>query len=175
MSIKRATQIGEGVIRQKAALVKNALDKKAQQIIKDLVDSMRHDNLVGMAAPQIGRGLRIFVTEIRHTTYRKNISKPDPLRVFINPRIVWRSKRKAIGYEGCGSVASSALFGLVKRPASVICRALDKNGEPFTVRATGLLARAIQHEMDHLNGIVFIDQVSTKSLVDKETYINGRG
>ncbi len=175
MSVRQTTQIGNKVIRQRAGEVKSISGKETQQVIKDLVDSMRHHNLVGMAAPQIGKGLRIFVTEIRRTTYRKNIAKPDPLKVFINPRIAWRSKKQATGYEGCGSVASSTLFGLVKRPASVICKAVDKNGESFTIKATGLLARVIQHELDHLNGIVFIDKVSTRSLVDKDTYINGRG
>lgn len=175
MSIKQTTQIGDKIIRQKAILVKNVLAIEVKQTIKDLIDSMRHDNLVGMAAPQIGKKWRIFVSEIRTTTYRKNIAKLDSLRVFINPKIIWQSKKFSIGYEGCGSVASAQLFGAVRRPHSIICQALDSKGVVFKIKATGLLARIIQHEIDHLNGIVFIDKVhDTRSLISKQAYINSQ-
>ena len=175
MAIKRTIQIGEKIIRQKSATVKNAATREVQRVIKDLTDSMRHANLVGMAAPQIGKNWQIFVSEIRQTTYRKNLSRSDSLKVFINPKIAWRSKEQTAGYEGCGSVASARLFGSVKRPQSIICKALDKNGKPFKIKASGLLARIIQHEVDHLNGIVFIDRVSdTKTFLDRATYINSR-
>ena len=175
MSIRPTTQIGEKIIRQKAVVVKDVLRPEVRRVIKDLSDSMRHENLVGMAAPQIGEKLRIFVTEIRPTTYRKNISELDSLKIFINPKIVWQSKKQVAGYEGCGSVAAAGLFGLVKRPWSVICEAINEKGQPFKIKATGLLARIIQHETDHLNGLVFIDRVSdTKTLIDRETYINSQ-
>jgi peptide deformylase len=175
MVIKRTSQIGEKVIRQKSNIVKDVSGREVRRIIKDLTDSMRRTNLVGMAAPQIGKNLRIFVTEIRQTTYRKNLSKSDPLKVFINPRIIWRSKKQTAGYEGCGSVASAGLFGLVKRPLSVICEAIDENGRLFRIKASGLLARVIQHENDHLNGVVFIDRVDdTKTLMDRESYIGSK-
>ena len=132
---------------------------------------MRHYNLVGMAAPQVGENYRIFVSEIRKTTYRKNVTESDSLKVFINPRIVQRSKKQVGGYEGCGSVANAQLFGVVKRSESVVCKALDKNGKPFEVKASGLLARVIQHEIDHLDGVVFLDRVNDmKTLVDVKTY-----
>jgi len=173
MSIKETLQIEEKIIRQKSIIVRDVSTKETQQTIKDLTDSMRHENLVGMAAPQIGKNLRIFVSEIRQTTYRKGISKPDKLRIFINPKIVWRSKKQVGGYEGCGSVATASLFGLVKRADKLICEALDDNGKPFKIKASGLLARIIQHEIDHLNGVVFIDRVNNaKTLIDKQTYIN---
>jgi peptide deformylase len=172
MSIKKTTQIGEKTIRNKSIPVKNVFSREIQQIIKDLVDSMRHDNLVGMAAPQVGKNYRIFVSEIRKTNYRKSIDKNDSLKIFINPKIIFKSKKQIEGYEGCGSVASAQLFGKVKRPESVICTALNEKGEPFEIKASGLLARVIQHEIDHLNGIVFIDKVDTKTLLDKQSYIN---
>jgi peptide deformylase len=175
MSIKQTAQIGESVIRQKSEIVKNVSTRKVRQIIKDLVDSMRHADLVGMAAPQIGEDVRIFVSEIRRTAYRKDLSKSEPLRVFINPKIVWHSRKQVAGYEGCGSVASAGLFGSVKRSQSVICEALNENGKPFKIKASGLLARVIQHETDHLNGIVFIDRVSdTKKLMGRDAYVNSR-
>ena len=127
MSVKQTVQVGDKIIRRKATLVHDVSNSEIQTTIRDLVDSMRHDNLVGMAAPQIGRKWRIFVSEVRKTTYRKNIAEPDLLRVFINPRITWKSKKSQSGYEGCGSVAAAQLFGVVKRAESVICNALGKD------------------------------------------------
>lgn len=175
MSIQKTVQIGDKIIRQKAVAIKAVSDPEIQQTIEDLVDSMRQDNLVGMAAPQIGKKWRIFVSEIRQTTYRKNIAKSDSLRIFINPTITWQSKKLVAGYEGCGSVAEARLFGSVKRSQSITCEALDKDGKPFEIKATGFLARIIQHEVDHLNGVVFVDRVSdTKTLMDRQTYINSQ-
>ena len=172
MSIKQTSQIGEKIIRQKAQPVKNITTREIQEIIKDLIDSMRHNNLVGMAAPQIGKKWQIFVTEVRQTTYRKNIAKSDSLRIFINPKITYKSEKNLKGFEGCGSVASAQLFGLVKRSVDITCEALDEKGNPFTLKASGFLARIIQHETDHLNGIVFLDRVEdTKTLLDRDTYI----
>jgi len=128
-----------------------------------------------MAAPQIGKRWRIFVSEIRQTTYRKNISKSDSLRIFVNPKITWQSKKQQIGYEGCGSVAAAQLFGSVKRAESIICEALDKNGKPFELKASGFLARIIQHEMDHLSGMVFLDRISdSRTLMDRRTYVDSQ-
>lgn len=142
-----------------------------KKIVTNLTDSMRHHELVGMAAPQIGVNLRIFVTEVRKTKTRIQ-KETDPLRVFINPKIVKFSKRVVAGYEGCGSVANAGLFGAVKRPAEVVVTAFDQEGKRFKLYGKGLLARIIQHETDHLNGIVFLDRVSdTKSLISREEYI----
>jgi peptide deformylase len=172
MSVKATAQIGSKVIRTRTRAVLKVDSRETKQIIKDLIDSMRHHNLVGMAAPQIGKGLRIFVTEIRKTTYRKNISTEDAVRVFINPRILEKSKRQVIGYEGCGSVASALLFGPVKRPCTVTVSAQDAEGRCFQLKATGLLARVIQHENDHLNGIVFLDRMTdTRKLLGREEYV----
>lgn len=175
MSIKKSVQIGNKIIRQKAYIVRDVSSVEIQKTIEDLIDSMRHDNLVGMAAPQIGKKWRIFVSEIRQTTYRKNIAKSDSLKIFINPKITWKSKKQQDGYEGCGSVISAQLFASVKRPESVICKALDEKGNPFEIKASGFLARIIQHEIDHLNGIVFIDRISdTKTIMDRQTYIDSQ-
>ena len=125
-----------------------------------------------MAAPQIGVGKRIFVTEVRKTIIRKNISKLDPLRVFINPVITNFSKKLVGGYEGCGSVASGCLFGIVKRPERISVQAYNQDGEKFELETGGLLARIIQHEIDHLHGICFIDKITdTKELLGREEYI----
>ena len=76
------------------------------------------------------------------------------------------------GYEGCGSVASGGLFGLVKRPETISIQASNENGEKFELETSGLLARIIQHEVDHLNGVCFIDKITdTKKLLGREEYI----
>jgi len=173
MVIKSVTQVGNPIIRKKSKKVISPSSPEIKKIVKDLIDSMRHANLVGMAAPQIGRNSRIFVTEVRTTTLRKT-KEQDGLRVFINPKIIRASKKQLAGYEGCGSVATSQIFGKVSRPAQVTVGALNEKGQKFVFTATGLLARIIQHEIDHLNGIIFLDKVSDKkSLMSREEYIKG--
>jgi peptide deformylase len=171
MIIKNVTQIGAPVIRAKAKPVRSATAPRTKKIVRDLIDSMRHHGLVGMAAPQIGIGLRIFVSELRKTNVRR-AGEADAARVFINPEILRRSKERSIGGEGCGSVACAGLFGMVPRAQSVTVTALDGKGKKFTLTAKGLLAAVIQHEVDHLNGIVFLDRLpDMKSLMSREEYI----
>lgn len=176
MIIKYVTQVGNKVIREKVKEVSNPGTKTVKKIVKDLVDSMRHHNLVGMAAPQIGKGLRIFVTEIKKTKLRKDVGSEniDPLRIFINPKILSTSKKELKGWEGCGSVAAANLFGMVKRPTSIVVEAVDENGEKFQLKASHLLARVVQHEMDHLDGIVFVDRADTKTYMSRNEYLKLR-
>lgn len=174
MIIKSVTQVGNPIIRKKSVKVISVNSQEVKKIIKDLTDSMRYSNLVGMAAPQIGYNFKIFVTEIRNTTLRKT-KELDNLRVFINPKIIKISKEKISGYEGCGSVALSGIFGKVLRPSQITVSAVDENNQKFEYTAKGLLARVIQHEIDHLNGVVFLDKVTDKkSLMSKEEYIKNK-
>jgi len=171
MIIARATQIGNPLIRKKAKPVRPVVSARTKKIVRDLTDSMRYHGLVGMAAPQIGIGLRIFVSEARKTATR-NPKKEDGLRVFINPKIIHVSKKKVSDYEGCGSVAHAGLFGLVARPAGVTVSAFDLAGKKYTLVAKGLLARIIQHEMDHLNGVVFLDRMKDmKTIRTREEFV----
>jgi peptide deformylase len=175
MIVEQATQVGNPLIRAKAVAVPDVTAKAVQKIIDGLVDSMRFHELVGMAAPQIGKSLRIFVTEIRITKLRKaDDASIDGLRVFINPTIVSCSAKEIKGWEGCGSVANSGLFGMVKRPTSLVISAQDRTGEPFQMKASGLLARIIQHEMDHLNGRVFTDVADSRTYMSKNEYLKMR-
>lgn len=171
---RKATQAGNPIIRKKSSEVKDKdiVSQIIKKIVRDLTDSMRFHGLVGMAAPQIGVNLRIFVTEIRKTKVRRKQKKIDPLRVYINPRILSSSKKQSSGYEGCGSVAFAQLFGPVKRAETLVVEAYDEQRRKFKVKATGLLARVIQHELDHLTGILFIDKVgNTKKLMSKDEYV----
>lgn len=175
MAIKKTSEIGSKVIRSRAKNVSKISSAEVKKIITNLIDSMRDKGLVGMAAPQIGVGSRIFVTEVRKTKLRKNVAMLDPLRIFINPKITRTSKKLVNGYEGCGSIASGGLFGVVRRPETVSVRAFDQNGEEFELETSGLLARIIQHEVDHLNGICFIDKITdTKKLLGREEYLKMR-
>lgn len=169
MIIKEIIQLGNPVIRNRSKNVSNKdiKSRKIKIIVKNLVDSMHYYDLVGISAPQINHNLRIFITEIRNTKNR-DIKELDNLKIFINPEILFYSKEKISGYEGCGSVSNSNLFGLVKRPKSVIIKAQDVDGEWFQFKAQGLLSRVIQHEYDHLNGIIFIDRVT-----DIKSYMSG--
>ena len=173
MIVRKATQLGNPVIRTKAKPV-SPNTKVTKKVITDLIDSMRHHGLVGMAAPQIGTSLRIFVTEIRKTQYR-NKEQSEKLRVFINPRITSFSKKTIKAWEGCGSVASANLFGMTRRPTSIRIVAQDQNGEKFELEAKGLLAQVIQHEMDHLNGRVFTDHADPKTYMSRPEYLKMKG
>jgi peptide deformylase len=159
MAIKRISQVGEKVIRAKAKQVNAKNKANLKKVLKDLADTLRAENLVGIAAPQIGVGLQIFLSEVRKTKWRK-ATDTDGLRTYINPQIISRSKKQTELQEGCGSLGSHAwkLFGPVKRPAEVEVEALDENLKPFRLKAKGLLAKIIQHEYDHLQGTVIIDK-----------------
>ncbi len=171
MIIKNITQIGNPTLNQKSKLVKKIDSKEVQRIIKDLIDSMRYHNLVGMAASQISEKLRIFVTEVRKTPYR-NPKDIDKLRIYINPKITWTSKKKVIIYEGCGSVAYAKLFAPVRRPEKITIEAFDEKGNKFRLKTGRLLSRVIQHEYDHLDGTEFTEKITDiKKIMSSEEYI----
>lgn len=171
--INKTIQIGNSLLRKKAKIVPSSdiQTPKIKKLIIQLRNSMRKEELVGMAAPQLGVSMQIFVTEVRKTKNRKKIKGIDQLRVFINPKISFAGKQ-AVGYEGCGSIANSGIFGPVKRSDKVTIKALNEKGIPFVFEAKGFLARVIQHEYDHLQGILCIDKFSdTKKVMGKSEFI----
>lgn len=176
MAIKNTVQIGDPVLRLSATSVGQA-DETAfnseyiQQTITDLIDTMREGQLVGIAAPQIGESVRIFVTEIRETQFRSK-EEAEPLTVYINPEVVSVSHETELDWEGCGSIAHSGLFGEVERAKEITVKYTDQQGVSHETSASGLLARVIQHENDHLNGVMFTDLCDPKSLVSREYYID---
>lgn len=171
MAVREAIQRGNPKLKAKNKTVADFKSPKVKQVIKDLNDTMVALNLIGMAAPQIGENYQIFITHPRKTQYRAD-GLDDKLRVFINPKIVFESSEKVVIYEGCGSTEEVGVFGPVERPRVVTVEAIDENGKKFQVKADGLLGRVMQHEMDHLEGMEFLDRIADeKQLVDKETYI----
>jgi len=172
MSVRTTIQIGDPRLKAKNIAVKDFSHPEIKRIIKDLKDTMRKKNLVGMAAPQIAKNYKIFVTEIRKTKARSE-AQLDDFCVFINPKITHFSEKENVIYEGCGSVLSGQLFGPVKRPSEIVVEAFNINGEKFRLLCNGLLARVIQHEYDHLFGVEFTEKIlDYKKLMSLEHYIN---
>ncbi len=139
---------GDPVLREKAAPVEE-IDAEIRQLIDDLVETMYDADGIGLAAPQVGIPLQIFVYDIRDPEVDSG--------VLVNPEIV-ESAGSAKDEEGCLSLPG--LTEVVERPESIVVRGLDPEGNPVEVAAEGLLGRCIQHEKDHLDGVLFIDRVS---------------
>lgn len=171
MAIKKVTQAGQKVLRTKAKHVTNVSSSAIKRLVKDLADTMKAAHLIGIAAPQIGQGVRVFVSQLTSTGTR-SVKKgdADPLRVFINPEIISYSKQQKLGWEGCGSIAYGKVFAKVLRPVAVTVRALNAKGEPFELHAKDLLARVIQHEFDHLNGVFFTDKMDASTVMTSDEY-----
>lgn len=168
--IKETLQMGDPRLKATNQEVADINDQKVKQVIKNLVDTMRANGLVGMAAPQIGENYEIFVTEPRKTATRE-ADQTDELRVYINPEIIVFSKEEVIIYEGCGSVARATLFGPVQRPREIVIQAQSNDGTRFELTTDGLLSRVIQHEYDHLSGIEFTEKIlDYRKMVDLEFY-----
>ena len=149
MTVRALHLLGSPVLRQKAAPVA-AVDDAVRQLVEDLFETMRAARGVGLAANQIGAAWRVAVVDVGE-------EDPPPL-VLINPVIVERVKETETAEEGCLSIPD--IFGDVKRPVSVVVDALDVNGQPQRIEAAGYKARAIQHEIDHLDGILFLDHLT---------------
>lgn len=142
------------------------ISSKVQKLIKDMLDTMYANNGVGLAAPQVGENLRIFVIDVS-----TNNEPLNPL-VFINPKIISKSGA-TIHYEGCLSFPD--FYSDVRRYKDVKVKALNEKGKPFVLEAKNgeLLSFAIQHEFDHLDGILLIDHATNRFATDIELEAKG--
>jgi peptide deformylase len=147
--IRPILRYGEQPLHQPAAAVVT-VDDTLQRLIDDMIETMYAAPGVGLAAPQVGVSLRLFVADVSVGRDRHG------LVVMINPAFVAREGMQ-LEDEGCLSVPG--FNATVVRPARAVLRGLDRHGDEQTVEATGLLARAFQHEMDHLDGVVFVDRL----------------
>jgi len=171
MILEKLVQVGNPLLYQESTTIKNIKDSKTKDIIQNLIDSMRFFNMIWAAGVQIWEPKRIFITEIRKTPFR-NPKDLDPLKIYINPKIIWYSKAQCILYEWCWSVANMKLFGPVKRPQKIIIEAFDENWNKFQLKADWLLSRVIQHEYDHINGIIFTQKITDiKKIMSQDEYI----
>lgn len=125
-------------------------DEKLKQLVADMAETMYAAPGIGLAATQVNEHIQLVVIDISDTR--------NELRVFINPEITWRSEEKQIYDEGCLSVPGT--YDAVERAAQIRVRAMDIDGKPFELNAEGLLAVCVQHELDHLKGVVFVEYLS---------------
>lgn len=140
-------KLGEDVLRQKSVPIKDEeINDELRALAEEMFETMENANGVGLACPQIGKNIRMFVAE----------ADDDVKRVFINPQIIATSDDSVPYEEGCLSVPQ--VYENIMRPSKVTVQAQDQNGKKFTLEAEGLLARIIQHENDHLEGVIFIDR-----------------
>jgi len=171
MAIKQVVQIGNPILLERCEEVYDYSSKETLQIVGDLVDTLRSfgDKLIGISAPQIGYNKRIFVTEISDQPHR-NKHELDNLRIYINPKIVDHSEEYIVLYEGCGSIADSIILGPVNRPRIITLKAFDLSAKEFTISCNGILSRVIQHEQDHLDGVLFIKRMNDILELVSESY-----
>jgi len=152
MTIRKITTFPEEVLREDAKPV-DVFDGDLAKLIDDMVDTMREAPGVGLAAPQIGISKRIIVVEFGD---EEDDSIPEQLYVMINPEIIKESNDKVPGIEGCLSVPG--VVGNVNRSRVVTVRGQNIHGKPVKIRAQGWLARIFQHEIDHINGVLYTDR-----------------
>lgn len=169
MSILKVARMGHPVLRTRARAVdaSEITTPRMQQFIDDLIETMREYHGVGLAAPQVHELLRVFVAAIG--TEEHDQGDEPPALVIINPEIRAVGSETIDDWEGCLSIPD--LRGRVPRAAEIQVRGLDRRGERMSVRAVDFAARVIQHETDHLDGILFLDRMkSLETLTFLEEY-----
>jgi len=142
--------LGDSVLRRKARRVPT-IDRSIQRLIDDMVATMKQAGGVGLAAPQIGVSLRIIVLQMLGE---------EPMAI-VNPEIVKRAGEREVT-EACLSVPGYA--GEIKRSASVTVKGQDRHGKAIRIKATGLMAQALEHELDHLDGVLYVDKTEPVKL-----------
>ena len=147
------------ILRQKARPVAD-FGPALQTLIDDMIETMHDASGVGLAAPQIGRALRLAVIEDLPEEDEEGNEIPDSrsLYVIVNPEIVWKSREMVDGIEGCLSIPG--YLGEVERHEAVRVRGQDRHGKKMRLRLNGWTARIFQHEIDHLNGVLYIDKLT---------------
>ncbi len=161
MGLRTIVTLPDPILRRKARPV-SSFDKSLQTLIDDMIETMRDAPGVGLAAPQVGVGQRLIVIEYAEPPEEgegEEEKKIKPkLYVMANPEIVKTSEEKVLGVEGCLSIPG--LVGEVERYETIQVKGLNRRGQPMKVKAEGWLARIFQHEIDHVNGVVFPDRAT---------------
>jgi peptide deformylase len=164
MSVLEIVTLPAPILRQKTRPVTD-FGPELQKLIDNMIETMREAHGVGLAAPQIGRSLRLTVIEDLPKEDEAGNEIPDSrdLYVIVNPEIVWESRIVVDGIEGCLSIPG--YLGEVERAESIRVRGQDRHGNKIRLRLKEWTARIFQHEIDHLNGVLYIDK-----LTDKENF-----
>ena len=148
MTLLRIRQFGDPILRQKCKRVP-ALDESIQALIDDMIETMGENYGAGLAAPQVGKALRLVVLQTPEI---------EPF-ALINPQIVKRSGEMEVG-EGC--LSYPGYMGEIKRSEKVIVKGLDREGKEIRIKGSEFLAQALEHEIDHLNGVLYIDHLESQ-------------
>lgn len=161
MTLRKIVALPDPILRRKARPI-DKIDRDLQNLIEDMLDTMREAPGVGLAAPQIGISDRLIVVEYAEEPPPVEGEEPKEVKpklyVMINPEIVKTSSETVLGVEGCLSIPG--LVGEVERFSWIQVKGLNRRGQTMKVRAQGWLARIFQHEIDHLNGVVFPDRAA---------------
>ena len=148
MAARKVRRFPDAVLSKRAKKVPS-IDSSIQRLIDDMVKTMQQSNGVGLAAPQIGVSLRVMVLQM---------PEEEPWAI-INPEIVKRSGEREV-IEGCLSIPGYQ--GEIKRSTSVTVKGLDRQGKAIRIKATGLRAQALEHEIDHLNGVLYLEHIASE-------------
>jgi peptide deformylase len=154
MGVLKIRTLGDPVLREKAKKVSQFDDPSLQKLIDDMVDTMIAAPGVGLAAPQVGVSLRVIV-----------VKPEDELYIVINPEIVKAHGGLEKGYEGCLSIPG--WIGEVERWTRIVVKGKDRYGKDIRIRANDFLARVFQHEIDHLDGILYIDKLTDPATLQR--------
>lgn len=158
---------GNPILRKKGARV-DAITDELRQLVADMEETMMAHDGIGLAAPQVNHSIALFITRVAENT-DEDRDAPCVTRVFINPKILEYSEEQWLRGEGCLSIPQ--VYATVSRPLRITVEATDMDGKRFTEEFKGLPARAIMHENDHINGVLFIDRVHGKEREELEPYL----
>jgi len=153
MALRKICCLPDAVLREKAKKIPK-IDASINKLIDDMIETMQQEGGVGLAAPQVGVSLRVIVVQM---------PEKQPITV-VNPKVVRRSGEREL-MEGCLSVPGYQ--GEVKRSITVVAKGMNRQGKEIRIKATGLMAQALEHEIDHLNGVLYIDRVESEDKLYK--------
>jgi peptide deformylase len=166
MAIREIVTHPAPVLRKKARKITD-FGPELQSLIDDMVETMREAPGVGLAAPQVGVPLQLIVVEYSEKAEEEEQEEPPKLYTIVNPEIVRFSDEMDLGTEGCLSIPG--FVGDVDRPLEITLKGQNRRGKPLRLKADGWLARIFQHEVDHLNGVLFIDRAEKVWKVEDQT------
>jgi len=177
--ILKIRQVGEQVLRQKARPLSTdeILDRSTQELIESMRETMHDAPGVGLAAPQIGYSLQLLVIDDQEEFIQKlpaeqvaeRERRPVPFQVLINPKLTLQGSESAEFFEGCLSLAG--FTAVVPRAKQVRVECLNERAETVTIEATGWYARILQHEIDHLGGVLYVDRMNSRTFFTQDNYV----
>ena len=166
MAVREIVSLPEPVLRKKARKVTD-FGPELQTLIDDMVETMRVAPGVGLAAPQVDASVRVIVVEYGEEDEEETAVIPPKLYTVVNPEITRFSTESEVGSEGCLSIPGFA--GDVERPLGITIKGQNRRGQPIRIKAEGWLARIFQHEIDHLDGVLFVDRAERVWKLEGET------